>query len=256
MHDPMLWNKLDEAAAWLTEATDTKWSVKQVLDAALTQNSRRILGYLDKKIPLRKHLRMTCLEAVMPYKAQFGYYKTDDVMTMLDNPEGLVRTSSSRYERVELTGMDVRQLLLYGQVQVRIARYPNAKFGMDKICVLIEPVDKAHIVTLDMVGISRDELKMLAVEFLNSKSAYPDRSSTKKTNVSNNTKKWTDEQLKSLWEESLLPGSTHEILGKKYEVSRQWIGKQLSLAKHKFSKMGNHRKTPATLDALIHKMKK
>jgi len=228
VNDPMLWNKLDEAAAWLTQATDMKWGVKQVLDAALTQNSRQLLEYCGgKNLPLRKHLRMTCLEAVMPFDTQFGYYETDDVMTLVDNPGGFIRKSSSRYERIELTLMDVMQLLLYGQVQVRIARYPNPKYGMNNICVLIEPVNQKHMVTLDMVVISRQELKTLAREFL----VKTPQQAGQKNNQVENKLEWTEVKLKAVLEEYNQPGMTQLKLAKKYNVTRARIGQVLKKAK-------------------------
>lgn len=67
--------------------------------------------------------------------------------------------------------------------------------------------------------------------------------------------KWTDERLYALWKEYLVGDITHEALAKKYGVKRQWIGKQLDVAKKKFSKPTSREKKPNTLDVLIHKMK-
>lgn len=135
MRKPMLWSTLSEAAAWLTEATDTTWSVKQVLDAAIRQNSRKFLDYFEKiekgeKVLLQKHPRMTCLEAVMPRKTQFGYYEIDKKEVTPDNPNGLVRKHGMSDCKVELTRFDLEQLFLYGEVRVKIAVYPKREFGM------------------------------------------------------------------------------------------------------------------------------
>lgn len=261
MHEPMVWNNLDEAAAWLTEATNTEWSVKQVLDVVLTNYKKmmrdlyRPNAILPRRVFGQKHRNphITCLEALMPRGTEFGRYEADEARVQPDNPRGLVRKFSEARQNVELTEVDVKQLLLYGEVRVGIAKYPDPTVGMGKNCVLVEPVDKEHIVTLDMVGISREDLEMLAAEFPNTEEAQP---LLEKTNEGSNTKRWTDEKLKALWEESLLPGITYEALGEKYGVSRQRIGKQIERAKLKFSKMGGHPKKAPTLDTLIHKMKK
>ncbi|KGS08702.1 hypothetical protein X946_214 [Burkholderia sp. ABCPW 111] len=46
--------------------------------------------------------------------------------------------------------------------------------------------------------------------------------------------KWTDTELRSLLDESRMPGATHEKLGKKHNVSRARIGKLLQQARDKF----------------------
>jgi hypothetical protein len=169
----MVWNNLEEAAVWLSEATKTKWSVKQVLDAALTNYEMKVKE-LYRPNPIRSRLfvglkhrnaHTTCLEAVMPRGTEFGHYEIDTAEVTPVNPTGWVRKFSGARNNVELTQVDVKQLLLYGEVRVGMAKHPDPEFGTGKKCVLIEPVDKEHIVTLDMVGISREELKMLASEF-------------------------------------------------------------------------------------------
>lgn len=53
-----------------------------------------------------------------------------------------------------------------------------------------------------------------------------------------NKKVWTDDMLRTLWNESIQPGVTHDSLGNKHKVSRQRIGKLLKKAKTKFSVSG------------------
>lgn len=47
---------------------------------------------------------------------------------------------------------------------------------------------------------------------------------------------WKDDALKSLWEESILPGMTQKKLAEKYGVTHQSISKQLKRANERFSK--------------------
>jgi hypothetical protein len=227
----MLWNTLSEAAAWLTEVTGTTWSVRQVLDAAIRQNSRKILDYLEKiekreKVILQKHPRMTCLEAVMPRKTQFGYYERDKNEITPDNPNGLVRKRGMPGCKVELTRFDLDQLFLYGEVPVRIAVYPKREFGMEEVIMLIEPVDQVHVVTLEMVVIRGAELEALATEFAPSIALLKDENTKRITNKL----AWTDTELRAILDEYNQPGMTHSKLAKKFGVTRARIGQVLKKA--------------------------
>ena len=50
----------------------------------------------------------------------------------------------------------------------------------------------------------------------------------------NNNVKWTDAEMRTLWDESLLPGATKQKLGNKYGVTRQRIATLLKVAQDKF----------------------
>ncbi|AJP48282.1 hypothetical protein PG1C_07020 [Rugosibacter aromaticivorans] len=50
-----------------------------------------------------------------------------------------------------------------------------------------------------------------------------------------NKKKWGDEELRALWDDSNMPGVSQISLAKKHGVTRQRIGKLLKKAKEKFS---------------------
>lgn len=62
----------------------------------------------------------------------------------------------------------------------------------------------------------------------------PSLSESCKSKLSNK-KYWTDDKLKELWRESILPGATHAGLANKYNVTRQRIGTLIANAKDKFS---------------------
>ena len=62
----------------------------------------------------------------------------------------------------------------------------------------------------------------------------PSLSESCKSKLSNK-KSWTDDKLKELWRESILPGATHAGLANKYNVTRQRIGTLIANAKDKFS---------------------
>lgn len=162
MHEPMVWNNLNEAAEWLTAATGKTWSVKQVLDAAYIRNTNELLDFIGPNtIPLSKHVLITCLEAVLPRGTQFAYYERLEEKVTQDNPNGLVRKYSTKTNRIQLTREHLEQLLFHGEVRVGVAKYPNPKFGEEYV-MLIEPLEQEHIVNIDMIGISKDELKALA----------------------------------------------------------------------------------------------
>ena len=54
-------------------------------------------------------------------------------------------------------------------------------------------------------------------------------------NVGTNKKTWDDSKLRTLWEESIMPGVTKKFLAEKHGVTRQRIGFLITTAKEKFS---------------------
>jgi hypothetical protein len=55
--------------------------------------------------------------------------------------------------------------------------------------------------------------------------------------ASSKRRKWTDDELRSLWQKSIVPGMTTQKLADEYGISRQGIEKQIDKAEEKFSKM-------------------
>lgn len=69
-----------------------------------------------------------------------------------------------------------------------------------------------------------------------------------------NVKKWDDAKLRTLWEESIMPGVTQKMLAQKHGVRPQRISKLLIDAKAKFSTLGTSTKNKYQ-GLIVHKMK-
>lgn len=68
-----------------------------------------------------------------------------------------------------------------------------------------------------------------------------------------NKKAWDDAKLRTLWDESIMPGVTHASLAEKHGVTRQRIGTLLKEAKNKFSKMKSSPQNTNAWGQLINK---
>ncbi len=144
---PLAWNTLDEAASWLSEATGEAWTARRVLSAAL--------GY-----PTRIGLSISYLKAAMPRDTKFALYEWNPAKGTPENP--FVRKFSSPWDAVRLCLVRVRDLLVHGEAAVSIVRSPDDDFGIENEYVFIEPLDKEHVVTVNMVGVTEGDLLRLA----------------------------------------------------------------------------------------------
>ncbi|MBA4142314.1 MAG: hypothetical protein H0X43_04740 [Nitrosospira sp.] len=76
--------------------------------------------------------------------------------------------------------------------------------------------------------------------------AEPEDASGSDKSIRSNKKKWDKGQLKSLREDSLIPGQTHQALAEKHGVTRQRIGALLKQAKEDFSRKIRNSYQPST----------
>lgn len=156
MKEPMLWNTLDEAARWLSQITSQAWAARHVLNAALTSYEAK-----------HSNPPPTCLSAAMPRDTLFGFYEWDTEKGTPANP--FVRKHNMPWQLVPLYEVHVYELLLCGETRQSIACRPEDYDGVDGQYVFIEPLDKKHIVKMEMVVIRGEALKSLAAGFADAK---------------------------------------------------------------------------------------
>jgi hypothetical protein len=143
---PLVWNTLQEAAAYLTESTGKIWTKNEVLSAAI-------------EYPISIHRNLTFIQVAMPRDTRFGVYVFDMDIGGL-NP--FRRKAQFVWIPIRLRQFQVRDLLIHGEVQISSAGDSEAVDGLSEgDCVFIEPLGSKHIVNLDMLGIRRIDLKEL-----------------------------------------------------------------------------------------------
>lgn len=232
MLEPMLWNKLSEAAAWLSQTTGEAWTVNHVLNAAITHLKPRH----------RSRPPITYLKAATPRNTAFGVYEINKGQDSLKTP--FLRKFAARWRTVPLALLHVQELLVHGETSIDLALSPDDEDGMENEYIFIEPFGERFIVQLEMVGITGRDLKSLSSNFeprtetiLNSLEQEQDEliySAAKQLQLpppGYNRKKWTNERLTALVDESRQPGVTQSKLAARYKISRQWIGALLEKAR-------------------------
>ncbi len=144
---PLVWSKLDEAAAYLSEVTGENWTKNEVLSAAI-------------EYPISIHRNLTFIQVAMPRKTRFGVYVFDMDIGGL-NP--FRRKRQFVWIPIRLRQFQVGDLLIHGEVQISSAGDSEAVDGLSEgDYVFIEPLGSNHVVNLDMLGIKRNDLKELA----------------------------------------------------------------------------------------------
>ena len=144
---PLVWNTLQEAAAYLTQSTGKNWTKNEVLSAAI-------------EYPISIHRNLTFMQVAMPRDTRFGVYVFDMDIGCL-NP--FRRKAQFVWIPIRLRQFQVEDLLIHGEVQISSAGDSEAVDGLSEgDHVFIEPLGSKHIVNLDMLRIKRNDLKELA----------------------------------------------------------------------------------------------
>jgi hypothetical protein len=144
---PLVWSKLDEAAAYLSEVTGKNWTKNEVLSAAI-------------EYPISIHRNLTFIQVAMPRETRFGVYVFDMDIGGL-NP--FRHKAQYVWMPIRLRQFQVGDLLIHGEVQISSAGDSEAVDGLSEgDYVFIEPLGSNHVVNLDMLGIKRNDLKELA----------------------------------------------------------------------------------------------
>jgi hypothetical protein len=160
MTDPLLWNSLDEAAAWLTQETGDEWTVHSTLDAALRH--QRSLGesrptLLSVALPLGT---VVIRKLWAPKKAaKPNELDEDGWQIIIDTADHLpVEQWPIDTPMAPLYRENVEELLVRGETLV--GRADEGQINAEDICYdFVEPPLRA---TLAMVGIAGPKLCELA----------------------------------------------------------------------------------------------
>lgn len=153
MEKPLIWNSLDVAVTWLSQATGKTWSVGMVLDPEI----QRMKSTANNDF----HLRST-IEAVMPRGTSFGLYKIEKGRHVREGDAGWSGP-------VPLALAHLYELLLHGATRVGLVRSPDDY--EEREFIFIDPLDDEHIADIKMTGIRGDNLKSL-LEFVESKKLH------------------------------------------------------------------------------------
>ncbi|HNT63774.1 MAG TPA: hypothetical protein PKH90_13080 [Candidatus Desulfobacillus denitrificans] len=140
MDEPLEWNTLDEAAAYLSEATEKEWTPRRVVSACLKHY----------KIGSHRNPRPSLLKAAPPIDTPISVYR-------FKVGEGMVKKSAGMPPQLfPLYPAQLGDLLTRGKTLVGLARDPDE-------CVENEYVmaDERTCVDLAQVGISRRALESL-----------------------------------------------------------------------------------------------
>lgn len=194
MIDPLAWNTLDEAAAWLAVETGEKWSARRVLDAALVHPTK------DGEPGASN--RLTAISAALPPGHVIrthivnvgGGRKRIEAMgraipeAMRDAPT--VPLYSLPWQAVPLLQSDVAQVLAAGWVELGALheRNPMVRGDDEQRINVIEPPAR---VAIDALGINREHLRQLAERLRpEPRKAEPSTKAPEAT-----LKKWTPERV-------------------------------------------------------------
>lgn len=153
--EPLLWNTLDEAAAWLSDVRGETWTANKVIDAAL-----RVYKEGPHHTP-----RPTLISAVLPYGCRYGVYVWDAAKGSPANPfvpKSKFPCAIRATNPVPLGQANLADILLRGKIEVSMLQHPGSPDGIEGEYHFIEPFGESVEVKVDMLGISGRKLKMLA----------------------------------------------------------------------------------------------
>jgi hypothetical protein len=156
MSEPLLWNTLDEAAAWLASKTKEEWTANRILSFSLRHY---------RAGPDREHPRATYLKAVLPRSTKLGLYKdktsVDAGIHGFLSAGEMVRFGSTRRPLIApLYPRHVSDLLVHGETEIgqvaSVGDESNSTFH-----IFVEPLGEKVRVTIDTVRIDHEDIQML-----------------------------------------------------------------------------------------------
>lgn len=211
---PLSISTLNQAAEWMNEAYsgNQPWTAFHILDAALE---------FDQRTP--DFHPPTCIEATPPADTKFALVHLEPLVE--EQPGILTFEREMPFQTIELYPYQLRQLLDHAETTAIQARGPHETLAGEYVMVM--PVGETVKVSFSMLRIRRRQLESLA-EALNLSDAKMNPP------LKCPRSKWTDEDLRILWHESIAPGATHQILAQKHGVTRQRMGALVKRATVKF----------------------
>lgn len=165
MSDPLEWNSLDEAAAWLAEATGEQWTARRVLDAAIRYPTADGGGGAPN--------RHTIISAALPpgHSIRVRVVNLGAGREIVESrghavPEAARNDSTVplydlSWRTVPLLQSDVFQVLASGWVELK-ALHERASMPRIDEALYINAIEPPARVGLDALGVKREHLRTLA----------------------------------------------------------------------------------------------
>jgi hypothetical protein len=141
----MVWNSLEDAAAWLGRVTGKEWDRLAVLDAEI----KRVMASTRNGEP-----SLTYIKAVMPLETSYGLYK-------LEKGQYVRKGDASPRKTIPLALSNIYDLLLNQETRRSLASLDWDEDDLEKGIVAIDPIDKENLISIKMVGIKGEDLKSL-----------------------------------------------------------------------------------------------
>jgi hypothetical protein len=153
MKEPLFLNTIEEAAAWLAEATGHAWTPKEVLNSVLLTYGVKPRKLLPDRTWFPKETKIK-LTVAPPLDTKFGRYKLEHGK--------MIFQGSSGYHNMSLYMDHIAQLLALGETNVSMAwGLGDTRSRADDEMVCLVPLDSFVRVNPSMVRITGGELLRL-----------------------------------------------------------------------------------------------
>lgn len=162
MSEPLTWNTLPGAAAWLSERCGRTLDARSVIDAVI-QRSERGATIIKAPVPTDCSVARIAFSGKMPdaEQVQFEHQRLEQQHGPLGTGMLYVRNEHPRVHC--LCASELTDLLLHGAIDVSLVRAPNDSQG-DTIGAWLMPWGTKRTVSLDACGINRADLVALGDE--------------------------------------------------------------------------------------------
>lgn len=162
MSEPLTWNTLPGAAAWLSERCGRTLDARSVIDAVI-QRSERGATIIKAPVPTDCSVARIAFSGKMPdaEQVQFEHQRLEQQHGPLGTGMLYVRNEHPRVHC--LCASELTDLLLHGAIHVSLVRAPNDSKG-DTIGAWLMPWGTKRTVSLDACGINRADLVALGDE--------------------------------------------------------------------------------------------
>ncbi|MBF4014839.1 hypothetical protein ISI02_24660 [Burkholderia pseudomallei] len=144
-------NTIEEALAWLHKATGETWTPRELL--------RRVL-LASRSLQTRSGRFGLPIKAAPPIDTKFGAYRLDRGNGTPSTP--FVRQFGMPWQTIPLWPPQIEQLFDCGETTASVAEEPEDDYGQPDRYILIEPLHESIRITLPMVRIPDDVLRVLA----------------------------------------------------------------------------------------------
>lgn len=163
MSEPLTWNALPAAAAWLSERCGRTLDASAVIDAVIRRSERAARTIIKAPVPPDCRVARIAFVGHMPDTEQVKFEHQ-----LLEQQHGPLGTGMlyvrNEFPRVHcLCAAELTDLLLHGAIDVSLVRAPNDSNG-NTIGAWLMPWGTKRTVSLDACGINRADLVALGDE--------------------------------------------------------------------------------------------